>query len=130
MICLGMRGMEIWKRLRKFLFCALPPLGMPESSTLTMRKSDLEDPDSRESTGYIISSSLYSIKLQIQNLKRLSRSLQDATPGAKQELAAVSSLVGDVSRYFGSDDAMQKNGVDKKFSGRRALQEARWAAGQ
>lgn len=86
--------------------------------------------DLTESTAYIISSSLHSIKLQIQHLKRLSRSLQDATPGAKEELAVVSSLVGDVGRYFGSDDAMQKNGVDKKFSGRRALQEARWAAGQ
>ncbi|KAH7394236.1 hypothetical protein DE146DRAFT_126050 [Phaeosphaeria sp. MPI-PUGE-AT-0046c] len=84
--------------------------------------------DSTESIGLFINASLHSIKLQIQNLKRLSRALQEATPGAKEEMAAVSSLVGDVGRYFGTDEAVHQNGVDKKFSGRRALQEARYAA--
>lgn len=84
--------------------------------------------DTTESKSFIITSSLHSIKLQIQNLKRLSRALQEATPGAREEMAAVSSLVGDVGRYFGTDEAVERNGVDKKFSGRRALQEAKYAA--
>jgi hypothetical protein len=58
----------------------------------------------------------------------LTRSLQDATPDAREEVAAVASLVGEVGRYFGSDAAMQQYVVEKKFSGRRALEEARYAA--
>jgi hypothetical protein len=78
--------------------------------------------------GYIINAGLHSIKLQIQNLKRLTRSLQEATPGAREEVAAVSSLVGEVGRYFGSEAALQRYAVDKKYSGRRALEEARYTA--
>jgi hypothetical protein len=78
--------------------------------------------------GYVINAGLHSIKLQIQNLKRLTRSLQEATPDAREEVAAVAALVGDVGRYFGSEAALQRYAVDKKYSGRRALEEARDAA--
>jgi hypothetical protein len=70
---------------------------------------------------------LHSIKLQIQNLKTLTRSLQEATPDAKDEMQAVSSLVKEVDRYFGTEAALNRSQVDQKFSGRRALEEARFA---
>jgi hypothetical protein len=79
-------------------------------ATLTDYNRSERDPT--ESIGYIINASLHSIKLQIQNLKRLTRSLQ----------------VAEVTKYFGSDDALNRYAVDKKFSGRRALEEARYAA--
>jgi hypothetical protein len=95
-------------------------------ATLTDNSRSERDPT--ESIGYIINTSLRSIKLQIQNLKRLTRSLQEATPDAREEVAAVSSRVAEVTKYFGSDDALNRYAVDKKFSGRRALEEARYAA--
>jgi hypothetical protein len=95
-------------------------------ATLTDYNRSERDPT--ESIGYIINASLHSIKLQIQNLKRLTRSLQEATPDAREEVAAVSSRVAEVMKYFGSDDALNRYAVDKKFSGRRALEEARYAA--
>lgn len=94
----------------------------------TDRSRNEKDPT--ESIGYAITASLQSIRLQIKNLKRLTRSLQDVTPDAMQEVAAVSALVGDVGRYFGSEAAIEHYAVDKKFSGRRALEEARYAAAQ
>jgi hypothetical protein len=87
-----------------------------------------DEKDPTESIGYAITASLQSIKLQIKNLKRLTRALQDATPDARQEVAAVSALVGEVGKYFGSEAAIEQYAVDKKFSGRRALEEARYAA--
>ena len=76
----------------------------------------------------MIDAHLHGIKLQLQNLKRLTRSLQEATPGAKDEVMAVSSLVGEVVSYFGTKDALSRSTVDQKYAGRRALQEARYAA--
>jgi hypothetical protein len=84
--------------------------------------------DPTESVDYVISASLHSIKLQIQSLKTLTRSLQEATPNAKDEMNAVSSLVKEVNRYFGTKATLDRNQVDQKFSGRRALEEARFAA--
>ncbi|KAF2031868.1 hypothetical protein EK21DRAFT_110534 [Setomelanomma holmii] len=82
-----------------------------------------------ESLGYIIDSSLHSIRLQIKGLKRLTRALQDATPDAKQEFTAVSARVDDVVRFFGSEGATRRYPVDSKFVGRRALEEVKVAAG-
>jgi hypothetical protein len=87
------------------------------------------DHDPTGSLGYIIDSSLHGIRLQIKSLKRLTRFLQDATPDAKEEVVAVSSLVGDAVRFFGSEAAMKKHPVDNKFAGRRALEEVKAAAG-
>lgn len=99
--------------------------GSCASRVLTMNRSR-QDPT--ESIGYIINASLHSIKLQIKSLKRLTRSLQEATPDARDEVKAVSSLVKEVQLYFGSEAALERHPVDKKFSGRRALEEARFAA--
>ncbi|KAH4031485.1 hypothetical protein HBI81_116660 [Parastagonospora nodorum] len=84
--------------------------------------------DPTESIGYIINASLHSIKLQTKSLKRLTRSLQEATPDARDEVEAVSSLVKEVGTYFGSEAALERHPIDTKFSGRRALEEARFAA--
>ncbi|KAL6709478.1 hypothetical protein ACN47E_001413 [Coniothyrium glycines] len=86
----------------------------------------IEDPT--ESLGFIIQSSLHSIELQLQGLKRLSRSLQEATPDAKDEVVAVSKLVEEVAKYFGSQEALDKYSIDEKFAGGKALEEARYAS--
>jgi hypothetical protein len=77
--------------------------------------------------GFIIHSSLHSIGLQIQNLKRLSRTLQEATPDAKEEVVAVAKLVAETVKYFGSQEALNRYSIDEKFSGRKGLEEARYA---
>lgn len=82
-----------------------------------------------ESLGFIIQSHLNSIQLQIQTLKRLTRSLQEATPDAKEEVIAVSSLVREVERFFGSPESLDRYPIDPKFAGKKALEEARYAAG-
>jgi hypothetical protein len=84
--------------------------------------------DLTESLGYIIDASLRSIRLQIKSLKRLIRSLQEITPQGRDEMVAMASLLGEVERYFGSEAALDRISVDKKFAGRRALAEARYAA--
>jgi hypothetical protein len=84
--------------------------------------------DPTKSLGYVIDAGLHSIKLQIQGLKRLTRSLQEVTPDAEDEVLAVAKLVAETERYFGSDAALNRYSVDKKFGGRRALEEARYAA--
>ncbi|KAL5121154.1 hypothetical protein ACEQ8H_001006 [Pleosporales sp. CAS-2024a] len=84
------------------------------------------EPDATDSMGYIITASLHSIQLQMKNLKRLTRSLQEATPDARDEVRAVASLVNEVAQYFGSEAAERRYPVDTKFSGRRALEEARY----
>jgi hypothetical protein len=71
---------------------------------------------------------MHSIKLQIRNLKRLTRSLQEATPDARDEVIAVFSRVAEVTKYFGSEAALDRYAVDKKYSGGRALKEARYIA--
>ncbi|KAI5380401.1 hypothetical protein J4E82_000978 [Alternaria postmessia] len=52
--------------------------------------------------------SLHSIELQIQNLKRLSRTLQEATPDAKSEVMAIAGLVAETVKYFGSQEALSR----------------------
>lgn len=92
----------------------------------TMRRSEVADPT--ESLGFIIQSSLHSIELQIQTLKRLSRSLQEASPDAKDEVVRVGALVEEVARYFGEQEALDRYGIDGRFAGGKALSEARYTA--
>jgi hypothetical protein len=92
--------------------------------TSTDRCRTAQDPT--ESLGYIIDASLHSIRLQIKGLKRLTRSLQEVTPEGREEAVAVASLVEEAGRYFGSDAALDRYPVEKKYSGRRALEEARY----
>ncbi|KAJ4365894.1 hypothetical protein N0V83_008516 [Neocucurbitaria cava] len=87
-----------------------------------------EQADPTESLGFIIQSSLHSIELQIQTLKRLSRALQEASPDAKDEVVQVGALVEEVAKYFGEQDALDRYGIDGKFAGGKALKEARYAA--
>jgi hypothetical protein len=100
----------------------------PESACRSWTNSGRDEQDPTESIGYIINASLHSINLQIKNLKRLIRSLQEATPEAREEVLAVSSRVAEITKYFGSELALDRYAVDKKYSGRRALEEARYAA--
>ena len=72
---------------------------------------------------------LHSIEVQIQTLKRLTRSLQEATPGAREELIGVTRLVEETAKYFGSDAALKQHSIDARFAGRKALDEARYTAG-
>ncbi|KAF1946615.1 hypothetical protein EJ02DRAFT_335884 [Clathrospora elynae] len=81
--------------------------------------------DTTETLGFIIHTSLHSIELQIQNLKLLSRSLQEATPNAKDEVIAVARLVEESVKYFGSQEALDRYSIDGRFSGRKGLEEAR-----
>ncbi|KAJ4332900.1 hypothetical protein N0V87_008030 [Didymella glomerata] len=78
---------------------------------------------------FVIHTLLHSIEVQIQTLKRLTRSLQEATPSAREELIGVSRLVEDTAKYFGSDAAIRQHSIDTKFAGRKALDEARGTAG-
>lgn len=68
---------------------------------------------------------LHSIAVQIQTLKRLSRSLQEATPSAKEEMTGVTNLVEETAQFFGSDAALMHYSIDPRFAGRKALDEAR-----
>ncbi|CAO2656467.1 Nn.00g052700.m01.CDS01 [Neocucurbitaria sp. VM-36] len=105
---------------------------LPEVDDENMFADDADDEESEmdptESLGFVIHSSLHSIELQIQTLKRLSRSLQEATPDAKDELVRVSALVAEVAQYFGSQDALDRYAIDAKYAGGKALDEARYAA--
>jgi len=87
---------------------------------------DSGEPDPTETLSFIIHSSLDGIELQIQNLKRLSRTLQEATPDAKDEVVAVAKLVTETVKYFGSEEALHRYGINEKISGRRGLEEARY----
>ena len=91
---------------------------------------DQDDPDPPAPLGSTISSNLHSMSLQLKNLKRLTRALQDATPDAKQEMDAVAGLVSEVGRYFGTKDALERFAVERRFAGRRALEEARRGDGR
>ena len=66
------------------------------------------DLDPTETLSFDIHSSLHSIELQIQNLKRLSRTLQEATPDAKSEVMAIAGLVAETVKYFGSQEALSR----------------------
>ncbi|KAF2827725.1 hypothetical protein CC86DRAFT_445620 [Ophiobolus disseminans] len=99
-----------------------------EEAIFNDSKDDLIEHNVTESLGYIIESGLHGIGLQIKSLKRLTRSLQEVTPDAREEVAAVASLVGEAGRYFGSSEALRLYPIDRKFAGRRALEEARHVA--
>ncbi|KAF2714126.1 hypothetical protein K504DRAFT_399912 [Pleomassaria siparia CBS 279.74] len=83
-----------------------------------------------ESLGFVIRYHLNSINLQMQILSRLTRSLQEATPNAKAEVIALSDLVVEVDRFFGSTETLEKFSIDRRLSGRDALDEARYAFGR
>ncbi|KZM24995.1 hypothetical protein ST47_g3840 [Ascochyta rabiei] len=87
--------------------------------------ANIDDPT--ESPGFVIHSLLHSIEVQIQTLKRLSRSLQEATPDAKDEVVNVTRLVDETAQYFGSNTALQLHLIDSRLSGRKALVAARRA---
>lgn len=58
----------------------------------------------------------------------MTRSLQEATPDAKEEVIAVNSLVEEIAQYFGSQDALDRYAIDARFTGGKALDEARYTA--
>ena len=68
------------------------------------------------------------MQLNIHTLGRLTRSLQEASPDAKDEVVAVERLVGEVADFFGSTEALTRLSIDPVFAGRKALEEARYAA--
>jgi hypothetical protein len=76
---------------------------------------------------FVIHNSLHSIELQIQNLKRLSRTLQEVTPDAEDEVNAVARLVAETVDYFGSQEALSRLSINEKIAGRKGLEEARYA---
>jgi hypothetical protein len=84
-------------------------------------------PDPTDTLSFIIHSSLHSTELQIQNLKRLSRTLQEATPDARDEVIAVATLVAETVKYFGSQDTLSRYSINEKIPGRKGLEEARYA---
>lgn len=77
----------------------------------------------------MIQSLLHSIELQLQNLKRMSRPLQEATPDARDEVVSITQLVEETAQYFGSDTALKLHSIDLKYAGGKALKEARCTAG-
>lgn len=86
-----------------------------------------------ESLGFQIKSHLDSISLQIQTLARLTRAIQDATVVDRRvnpEVETVGKLVLEVDDFFGSPEALRRNSINEKFAGRKALEEARYAAGK
>jgi hypothetical protein len=98
-----------------------------EEGQVAMLTTRWSESDPTEALSFIIHSSLHSIELQIQNLKRLSRSLQEATPDAKEEVIAVAKLVAETVKYFGSQEALDRYAIDERYSGRKGLEEARYA---
>lgn len=90
--------------------------------------SDADDPT--ETPGFVIHSLLHSIEVQIQTLKRLFRSVQEATPDARDEVVNVTRLVEETTQFFGSDAALKVYSIDLRFAGRKALEEARFGAAQ
>lgn len=84
--------------------------------------------DPTSSPGFVIHCLLYSIEVSIGNLKRLSRSLQEASYDAREEVIGVSELVEEVAKYFGSEEALARYRIDQRFAGGKALDEARYAA--
>lgn len=97
-----------------------------EGGLLTNYSDTEADPTS--SPGFIIHSLLDSIEASIGNLKRLTRSLQDASLDARDEVIGVSELVEEVAKYFGSEEALARYKIDARFAGGKALDEARYAA--
>jgi hypothetical protein len=83
--------------------------------------------DVTESLAFVIQAHMNSIQTKIQTLKRLSRSLQEATPAAKDEVVAIDELVAEVGGYFGSQEKLDRYHVDTELAGNQALDEARYA---
>ncbi|KAF1929125.1 uncharacterized protein M421DRAFT_147115 [Didymella exigua CBS 183.55] len=108
----------------------LPAVGDDEGECGSYEDDDgdgeLDDPT--EAPGFVIHTLLHSIEVQIQTLKRLTRSLQEATPGAREEVISVARLVEETSQFFGSDTALKHHSIDPRFAGRKALDEARACA--
>lgn len=113
-------------RPRDLKFQPLPEIH--DEEIFSRNNPDLGSSDPTGSLGFIIHSSLHGIEMQIQNLKLLARSLQEAAPEARDEVVEVSRLVEEVARYFGSQDALDRYQIDEVFAGRKALEEARHAA--
>lgn len=86
--------------------------------------------DVTESLGFIILAHLDSIRYQLQTLSRLTRSLQEATPDAKDEVIAVGDLVAEVDKFFGSHNALDRYSRNSDLAGGKALDEARYTAGR
>jgi hypothetical protein len=62
---------------------------------------------------------------QIKNLSHVAGVIREiATPMDRAFIARVE-LISEIKRYFGTAQAMKLYGVDPKFSGRKALEEAR-----
>ncbi|CAN9090867.1 unnamed protein product [Alternaria alternata] len=91
---------------RDLMFKVLPEV--EDDSLFEDGDDDSCDLDPTETLSFAIHSSLHSIELQIQNLKRLSRTLQEATPDAKSEVMAVAGLVAETVKYFGSQEALSR----------------------
>lgn len=79
-----------------------------DANTIVLTDGFSCDLDPTETLSFAIHSSLHSIELQIQNLKRLSRTLQEATPDAKSEVMAIAGLVAETVKYFGSQEALSR----------------------
>jgi hypothetical protein len=86
--------------------------------------------DVTESLGFIILAHLESIRLQMQTLSRMTRSLQEATPDAKDAVIAVGDLIAEVDGLFGSHDNLERYSTNPDLDGGEALNEARYAAGR
>lgn len=67
--------------------------------------------------------------MNMQALGRLTRSLQEASPDCMDEVIVVEKLVGEVTKFFGSDEAVSRYSIDARFAGRKGLEEARYSAG-
>ena len=66
----------------------------------------------------------------MQTLARMTRSLQEATPDAKDEVVAIGNLVADTDRLFGSPDALGKHPIDPRFTVQEVMNEARYDVGR
>lgn len=86
--------------------------------------------DVTESLGFIILAHLHSIRHQMQTLSTLTRSLQEATPDAKDEVVAVGDLVAEVNKFFGSHNALDRYSRESNLTGGEALDKARYIAGR
>lgn len=78
-----------------------------------------------ESPGFLIQAHLNSIEFQMRTLGRLTRSLQEAAPNAKEDMESLEELVNEVGKHFGTMEAVEALGPGMRFTGRKALDEVR-----
>ncbi|KAF2198984.1 hypothetical protein GQ43DRAFT_421287 [Delitschia confertaspora ATCC 74209] len=106
------------------------PEDMVDSDEWGKYEKDEEDgiKDITENLGFEIRSHLEGIALQSKTLSRLARALQETTPAAGPEVVAVSRLIKDVDKFFGSAEAIDRYSIDTRFAGKKALDEARHTA--